>query len=151
MNADSRSSIDSLVSAAEIARLAGVTRAAVSNWRRRHADFPSPVSGGARNALFALPEVHTWLDRHRKGDDVSGEVLVWQALRGAYGDDMTRGLADVSDCSPPDPPSPWTAESGRWWRTWPPRAHRPKSSPDSRNASSTRRAGRARSRCRPLA
>ncbi|MEV6983395.1 N-6 DNA methylase [Sphaerisporangium sp. NPDC051017] len=97
MNADSRSGPDSLVSAAEIARLAGVTRAAVSNWRKRHADFPTPAGGGAGTALFALPEVHAWLDRHRKGDDVSGEVLVWQALRGAYGDDMARGLADVSE------------------------------------------------------
>ena len=33
------------VTAAEISRLAGVTRATVSNWRRRHADFPAPVGG----------------------------------------------------------------------------------------------------------
>ncbi len=33
------------VTAAGIARLAGVGRAAVSNWRRRHADFPKPVGG----------------------------------------------------------------------------------------------------------
>ncbi|WP_326642283.1 N-6 DNA methylase [Streptosporangium sp. NBC_01755] len=97
MNADSQASADSLVSAAEIAKLAGVTRAAVSNWRRRHADFPTPVGGGAHNALFALSEVQTWLDRHRRGGEVSGEVLVWQALRGMYGDDMTRGLADVAE------------------------------------------------------
>ncbi|MFI6458664.1 N-6 DNA methylase [Streptosporangium amethystogenes] len=97
MNADSQASADSLVSAAEIAKLAGVTRAAVSNWRRRHADFPTPVGGGTHNALFALSEVHTWLDRHRRGGEVSGEVLVWQALRGTYGDDMTRGLADVAE------------------------------------------------------
>ncbi|GAA2914087.1 N-6 DNA methylase [Streptosporangium fragile] len=97
MNADSQSGADFLVSAAEIARLAGVTRAAVSNWRRRHADFPAPIGGGGRNTLFALPEVHTWLERHHKAGDVSDEVLVWQALRGVYGDDMTRGLADVSE------------------------------------------------------
>jgi predicted DNA-binding transcriptional regulator AlpA len=97
MNAESRSGADLQVTAAEIARLAGVTRAAVSNWRKRHADFPAPVGGGTRNALFALSEVHAWLDRQRKSNDVSGEVLLWQALRRAYGDDMTRGLADLAD------------------------------------------------------
>lgn len=97
MTTDSQSSPDSPVSPAEIARLAGVTRAAVSNWRKRYADFPTPIGGGARNALFALPEVRTWLDRHRKANDVSGEVLIWQALRGVYGDDMMRGLADLSE------------------------------------------------------
>ncbi|WP_433362304.1 N-6 DNA methylase [Streptosporangium sp. CA-115845] len=97
MNVDSQAGADSLVSAVEIAKLAGVTRAAVSNWRRRHADFPSPAGGGAHNVLFALPEVHSWLDRHRKGSEVSGEVLIWQALRGEYGDEMARGLADVAE------------------------------------------------------
>lgn len=89
-------STDRLVSAADIARLAGVTRAAVSNWRRRHPDFPAPV-GGERNALFALPEVREWLDRQRKRDEVSGEVLLWQALRETYGHDMIRGIADVAE------------------------------------------------------
>lgn len=36
------------VTAAEISRIAGVTRATVSNWRRRHDDFPAP--SGARRA-----------------------------------------------------------------------------------------------------
>jgi hypothetical protein len=85
-----------LVSAAEIARLAGVTRAAVSNWRKRHPDYPSPV-GSERNALFPLPEVRAWLDRHGKGNDIAGEVLLWQALRDTYGDDMVSGLADVAE------------------------------------------------------
>lgn len=74
-----------------------MTRAAVSNWRKRYADFPAPVGSGARTTLFALPEVQAWLDTHRKGNDVSDEVIVWQALRAAYGDDMIRGLADVAE------------------------------------------------------
>ncbi|MEV6429875.1 N-6 DNA methylase [Nocardia sp. NPDC051463] len=50
------------VAAAEIARLAGVTRATVSNWRRRHADFPAPVSGGTESRpVFHLGEVQEWL------------------------------------------------------------------------------------------
>ncbi len=53
------------VAAAEIARLAGVTRATVSNWRRRHADFPAPVSGGTESRpVFHLGEVQEWLRGH---------------------------------------------------------------------------------------
>ena len=45
------------VTAAGIARLAGVGRAAVSNWRRRHADFPKPVGGTETSPSFALSDV----------------------------------------------------------------------------------------------
>jgi predicted RNA methylase/predicted DNA-binding transcriptional regulator AlpA len=90
------SSVDGrLISAAEVARLAGVTRAAVSNWRRRHPDFPEPVGGG-RNALFALSEITGWLDRQHKHTDVSDEVLIWQELRALYGEDMTGAVAEVA-------------------------------------------------------
>ncbi|QKZ23262.1 N-6 DNA methylase [Streptomyces chartreusis] len=85
-----------LVTGSEIARLAGVTRAAVSNWRRRYDDFPAPVRGGAGSPLFALAEVQAWLDKQRKGQDLSEDVQLWQALRGAYGDDMLGALADAA-------------------------------------------------------
>ena len=85
-----------LVTGSEIARLAGVTRAAVSNWRRRYGDFPAPVGGGVNSPLFDLAEVQAWLDRQHKGQQVSVEVQLWQALRGAYGDDMLGGLVDVA-------------------------------------------------------
>lgn len=49
------------VTAADIARLAGVGRAAVSNWRRRHADFPNPVGGTRVSPTFSLDEVERWL------------------------------------------------------------------------------------------
>lgn len=86
----------SLVTGSEIARLAGVTRAAVSNWRRRYDDFPAPAGNGANSPLFDLAEVQAWLDKQRKGQDLSQEVQLWQALRGAYGDEMIGGLADVA-------------------------------------------------------
>ncbi|MFJ9897365.1 N-6 DNA methylase [Streptomyces sp. NPDC091280] len=85
-----------LVTGSEIARLAGVTRAAVSNWRRRHDDFPAPAAGGVNSPLFDLAEVQAWLDVQRKGQDVAADVRLWQALRGVYGDDMIGGLADVT-------------------------------------------------------
>ncbi|MEU8692405.1 N-6 DNA methylase [Streptomyces sp. NPDC048665] len=89
-------SVGSLVTGAEIARLAGVTRAAVSNWRRRYDDFPAPAGGAANSPLYALTEVQEWLDRQRKGQEVSPEVELWQAMRAAYGDQMVSGLAQVA-------------------------------------------------------
>ncbi|WP_306359213.1 N-6 DNA methylase [Nocardia sp. CC227C] len=58
------SKLESVVSAAEIARLAGVTRATVSNWRRRHADFPAPIGGTEARPAFDLHQVREWLDDH---------------------------------------------------------------------------------------
>ncbi|MFH8364083.1 N-6 DNA methylase [Streptomyces anulatus] len=49
------------VTAAEISRIAGVTRATVSNWRRRHDDFPAPTGGNESSPLYDLPTVRAWL------------------------------------------------------------------------------------------
>ncbi|MFD1271865.1 helix-turn-helix transcriptional regulator [Streptomyces kaempferi] len=50
---------------AEVARIAGVGRAAVSNWRRRHETFPAPIGGTDASPLFSLAEIEAWL--HREG------------------------------------------------------------------------------------
>lgn len=86
-----------MVTGSEIARLAGVTRAAVSNWRRRYDDFPAPAGGSVNSPLFALADVQAWLTKQRKGQEVSEEVQLWQALRATYGEDMVRGLATVAE------------------------------------------------------
>ncbi len=98
-----------LVTGSEIARLAGVTRAAVSNWRRRYEDFPAPAGGAASGPLYALTEVQAWLDKQRKGQEVSPEVALWQSMRAAYAEEMLTGLADVAgllagedEAGPPD-------------------------------------------------
>ncbi|MFD9605243.1 N-6 DNA methylase [Streptomyces sp. NBC_01224] len=70
------------VTAAGIARLAGVGRAAVSNWRRRHADFPKPVGGTETSPSFALPEVERWLRDQGKLAEVPVRERVWQQLAG---------------------------------------------------------------------
>ncbi|MFC8536920.1 N-6 DNA methylase [Streptomyces sp. NPDC057249] len=70
------------VTAAGIARLAGVGRAAVSNWRRRHADFPQPVGGTETSPSFALPEVERWLRDQGKLVEVPLRERVWQQLAG---------------------------------------------------------------------
>ncbi|MDX2292389.1 MULTISPECIES: N-6 DNA methylase [Streptomyces] len=50
-----------LVSRPDIARLAGVRRPAVTNWERRHEDFPAPVEPGADTQRFRAEEVLAWL------------------------------------------------------------------------------------------
>ncbi|QSB13262.1 N-6 DNA methylase [Natronosporangium hydrolyticum] len=77
---------ESEVTPVEIARLAGVGRAAVSNWRRRFDDFPKPVSGTATSPRFALTEVAAWLRRQGKISELSAAERVWQELRAASSD-----------------------------------------------------------------
>jgi hypothetical protein len=81
---------DATVNAGDIARLVDVGRAAVSNWRRRHDDFPQPVGGTASSPLFSLREVEDWLRRNGKTFEVSLADRTWQRLRAA-GDDLRLG------------------------------------------------------------
>ncbi|MGV9380917.1 HsdM family class I SAM-dependent methyltransferase [Nonomuraea sp. NPDC003707] len=74
---------DPTVNAGDIARLAGVGRAAVSNWRRRHDDFPDPIGGTANQPLFSLRQVESWLRRYGKSYQVSLGDRVWQRLKAA--------------------------------------------------------------------
>jgi hypothetical protein len=71
---------DPTVSTGDIARLGRVGRAAVSNWRRRHDDFPAPVSGTASNPRFALSEIEEWLRRNGKRYRLSSADRAWQGL-----------------------------------------------------------------------
>ncbi|MES9602512.1 N-6 DNA methylase [Actinomadura sp. NPDC000929] len=50
------------LTAAEISRLAGVTRATVSNWRRRHPDFPQPSGGTEASPSYDRAQIEAWLD-----------------------------------------------------------------------------------------
>lgn len=81
------------VSSAEIARLAGVGRAAVSNWRRRHGDFPAPVGGSSTSPSFDLTEVRAWLEREGKVARDEGATVesLWQLL------ESVRGGMDIAD------------------------------------------------------
>ncbi|MGW2799514.1 N-6 DNA methylase [Streptomyces sp. NPDC001269] len=69
------------VTAAEISRLAGVTRATVSNWRRRHADFPAPASGTDTSPLYDLEAVRAWLDSRGHTTAASATEELRAALR----------------------------------------------------------------------
>lgn len=77
-----------LVSLADVAEMAGVTRPAVSNWRRRYPDFPTPERETGATSLFRLADLKRWMNKHGKRLEVpSTEQLVWSALN------RTRGTA----------------------------------------------------------
>ncbi|MFC6083749.1 N-6 DNA methylase [Sphaerisporangium aureirubrum] len=91
-------SVDAPVSVtlAEIARLAGVGRAAVSNWRRRHESFPAPVGGTDTSPQFALPQVEGWLRRQGKlPTGFRGRDRLWPQFE-ALGDRDAMGRAIVA-------------------------------------------------------
>lgn len=78
-----------LVSRSEIAQLTGVRRPAVTNWERRHADFPKPDRSGGRD-YFRLTQLLGWLD----GRPIGGRELSDGESAGAsYGDRVRRLLA----------------------------------------------------------
>jgi predicted DNA-binding transcriptional regulator AlpA len=88
---------DAAVTAAEIARLAGVGRAAVSNWRKRHDDFPKPVGGTTTSPTFSLAEVEHWLREQRKTGRLSPHQRLWQNIRGATEDiELTSAIGDIA-------------------------------------------------------
>jgi hypothetical protein len=78
---ETAATVDALVTPVQIARLAGVGRAAVSNWRKRHSDFPQPVGGMAASPQFALEHVVAWL---RANDKLAGgldpDEQLWQKI-----------------------------------------------------------------------
>ncbi|MFA1540406.1 N-6 DNA methylase [Actinomadura monticuli] len=68
------------LTAAEISRLAGVTRATVSNWRRRHPDFPQPSGGTEASPSYDRRQIEEWLDARGRlparsaGDDLRAHL-----------------------------------------------------------------------------
>ncbi|MGI5253563.1 N-6 DNA methylase [Actinacidiphila glaucinigra] len=73
------------MTAAEISRIAGVTRATVSNWRRRHDDFPAPSGGTESSPLYDLATVQEWLKGrgHSSSASPAEELRTALRLRGA--------------------------------------------------------------------
>lgn len=96
-----------LVSRAEVARLAGVRRPAVTNWERRHADFPQAVRTGEKE-YFRLVEVVAWL----AGRPVpSGAQAQDEAPGVTYGDRVQRKLG-ATPASTESAPSASMEETG---------------------------------------
>ncbi len=69
--------VHDLVGAAEIADRLGVAAPqVVTNWARRHADFPQPVARLQRAHVWAWPDVVGWVRATGRGhllDDVEGD------------------------------------------------------------------------------
>lgn len=99
----SPSTSTSFVAASDIAEIAGVSRAAVSNWRQRRDDFPPQVAGTKSKPLYALSDVTAWLTRQGYTvKQVPAGAKVWaalNALRGRYTPDQTAtiGIALISE------------------------------------------------------
>jgi len=80
------------ITLAEIARIAGVGRAAVSNWRRRHDTFPAPVGGSDTSPQFSLTEIEQWLRNNGKAEGAGSRERLWPQFE-ALGDRALAGLA----------------------------------------------------------
>lgn len=80
------------VTLAEIARIAGVGRAAVSNWRRRYDSFPARIGGTDVSPRFSLAEVEEWLRGNNKIKEVGGREWLWPQFEALRSRDET-GLA----------------------------------------------------------
>ncbi|MGC5322711.1 N-6 DNA methylase [Micromonospora arida] len=109
------------VTAAEISRLAGVTRATVSNWRRRHPDFPAPTGGTDTSPAYDLAAVQGWLAARGQlpatspADDLRTAIRATQAgastptrllplvlAAGRMADGDLKQLRDLSDSQLPE-------------------------------------------------
>ncbi|GGM64980.1 type II restriction endonuclease subunit M [Dactylosporangium sucinum] len=71
---------DATLTASGIAQLANVGRAAVSNWRRRYADFPVPVGGTPASPSFNARDVEEWLRRQGKLHQAATEQWAWRHI-----------------------------------------------------------------------
>jgi type I restriction-modification system DNA methylase subunit len=73
--------VAALISMSQIAELAGVTPAAVSNWRKRFEDFPTPAGkSDAGHDLFDLDAVERWLrSTGRTSPDTAPERFMIEA------------------------------------------------------------------------
>lgn len=73
----------SQVTAADVARIARVSRTTVSNWRRRHDDFPQPIGGSGNRPLFDRAEVDRWLAHSDRMPEHAPHEHVWEMVRTA--------------------------------------------------------------------
>ncbi|WP_328671975.1 N-6 DNA methylase [Streptomyces sp. NBC_00328] len=77
------------VTLAEIARLAGVGRAAVSNWRRRHPTFPERIAGTDVNPQFSMTDIEDWLRANKKLKKATEREWLWPRFEALGGRDET--------------------------------------------------------------
>lgn len=87
---------DAPVSLADLATMAGVSRPAVTNWRRRHDDFPSPLQESGTTTFFRFGDIKAWMAIHQKTlIGRSAEHAVWTALNSARGVVLPENAAEA--------------------------------------------------------
>ena len=69
---------DDLMNLSDVARLAGVNKSAVTNWRDRYQDFPKSVPTSERGIFFKRQAVLDWLEANRP-DSFRLEQWLWEA------------------------------------------------------------------------
>lgn len=89
------------LTAADIARLAGVTRATVSNWRRRHADFPAPSGGTDASPAYDRAEVEEWLAARGALPELPPDEQLWRRVQeesanGDFGETVRRVITEAA-------------------------------------------------------
>ena len=101
------------LTAADIARLAGVTRATVSNWRRRHPDFPAPSGGTDASPAYDRAEVEAWLASRGALPELPPEERLWHAvLEAATETDLGSAAAGMATALSGSAPHPQSAGDG---------------------------------------
>ena len=80
------------MTAADIARLGDVGRAAVSNWRSPARRFPQPVGGTSTSPTFSFNQVKEWLRAHAEEKPLPMREWLWQELRAGTPESELAGL-----------------------------------------------------------
>ena len=81
-----------LVSMADIARIAGQSRATVGNWKARNPDFPAERERGSRGPLYDRTEVMAWLQATGRLKAHATDIPVaWRLM------DQLRGSTSVTE------------------------------------------------------
>ncbi|MFI8203648.1 N-6 DNA methylase [Streptomyces sp. NPDC085937] len=116
-----------LVSRPEIARLAGVKRPAVTNWERRHPDFPRPVTADAEIERFLARDVADWLSARavpanaRRPGEPAGTTYGDRFRAGLSGGTPGGLLRTVERLAGPEADrlrGPMTRDRYLWWLLW---------------------------------
>ena len=89
----------------------------MSNWRRRHADFPGPVAGTEKSPRFRLADVEEWLRAQGKAPEIPALERLWQTFESAHGTmSLTEALATAGILLyhlSRQPPGPMPSRTGR--------------------------------------